>query len=823
MWFKPLRTPTDGSAVIRGSFAARGRLLLVLYAISGSCGLTFEILWARQLGTVVGATSAAITAVVAVFMAGLALGSATGAVLATRTPRPAAWYGFAELGIGISALATSHLLPHLEALASLPARFALAAVLLLIPAALMGMTFPLVVEARGPTPAEGGRLYALNTAGAAFGCIAAAFLGLGLLGVRGTATVAALANLGCGLCALLFLAPSGAPSGAGPRSAPAKLFAAAPPLVLGVAFLAGLAALSAEILWTRALIPYLNSSTYAFAAILSVYLLALASGSSLAARRTANFSAAETATALTIVQALLAVAVAASPRLMTLTEAFVPGYVGVRRVMSVATWFETVGGVFLRTLTVIALPTLLMGASFPLCLRLASHAASADAERAGNTAGFVSAANTIGAILGSIGAGFLLLPAVGVLTGLRVTAAVNLIAAAIVALVIGAKATVRRPPAIPFVVLGAALALVLALSPGRAVPFVGRLAEGHALVLVDEGPQDTTAVVDIGAGTQRQRLIFSNGISYTGDNAPSRRYMRLLGHLPVLLADDPRESLVICVGTGMTAAAVARHPNVGTLDLVDISPVVSRTLPLFAHVNDRVFENPRVQIHEADGRQFMGRVPRNFGVITLEPPPPRAAGAASLYTAEIYQRAKASMRAGGMLAQWLPLHGLSETELWLLTRTFVRVFPSAALFVLNPDEAALIGSPGPLIVDLARLRERLESPAVKASLAGIGFANDDPAEVAAAILAIAPVHGETLVRLAGEGPIVTDDRPLAETFAVLLGAADGQRPHEEDGRNAFYRRVLAAPWAPLPTKTSLPPGYAAASAQLRAELEALAR
>jgi spermidine synthase len=371
--------------------------------------------------------------------------------------------------------------------------------------------------------------------------------------------------------------------------------------------------------------------------------------------------------------------------------------------------------------------------------------------------------------------------------------------------------------------LGAALALVLALSPGRAIPFVGRLAEGHTLVLVDEGPQDTTAVVDIGAGTQRQRLIFSNGISYTGDNAPSRRYMRLLGHLPVLLADDPRESLVICVGTGMTAAAVARHPSVSTLDLVDISPVVSRTLPLFAHVNDRVFENPRVRIHEADGRQFMGRVPRSFGVITLEPPPPRAAGAASLYTAEIYQRAKASMQPGGMLAQWLPLHGLSETELWLLTRTFVRVFPQAALFVLNPDEAALIGSPGPLIVDLARLRERLEIPAVKASLAGIGFATDDPAQLAAAVLAIAPVHGETLARLAGEGPIVTDDRPLAETFAVLLGTADGQRRHEEDGRNAFYRRVLAAPWAPLPTNATLPPGYAAASAQLRAELEALAR
>ena len=378
---------------------------------------------------------------------------------------------------------------------------------------------------------------------------------------------------------------------------------------------------------------------------------------------------------------------------------------------------------------------------------------------------------------------------------------------------------------------GCCLAL-LALQ-GR-LPFVGRLAQGHALVLLDEGPQDTTAVVDVRVGTAApQRLIYSNGISYTGDNAPSRRYMRLLGHLPALLADDPGNSLVICIGTGMTAAALARHPEARLLELVDISPVVTRTLPLFTHVNDRVFADPRVVIHQADGRQFMGRTPRAYGVVTLEPPPPRAAGAASLYTVEMYQRARQAMRPAGVIAQWLPLHGLTDGELRLLTRTFLSVFPHAALFMLTPLEAALVGSPGPLAVDLPRLLSRLSPPRVQQSLRGIGFQGASAEELAGEILGLAPLHGSELADLIGPGPVVTDDRPLVETFAATLSSEAGSDPTEtpaaprrpaipedEPGRAAFVASLLAAKWTPLPVRNGTPPDLSSSLARLRQELSA---
>ena len=246
-------------------------------------------------------------------------------------------------------------------------------------------------------------------------------------------------------------------------------------------------------------------------------------------------------------------------------------------------------------------------------------------------------------------------------------------------------------------------------------------------------------------------------------------------------------------------------------------------MPLFAHVNDRIFTDPRVTIHEADGRQFMGRAPREYGVVTLEPPPPRAAGAASLYTAEIYARARQSMRPGGVIAQWLPLHGLSETELLLLARTFGASFAHAAIFILNADEAALIGSPTELVLDVSKLRARLAVPGVRESLASIDITAGDEGDdrLLAEIAALGPVHGAAFTALVGPGPIVTDDRPLAESFAVLLAQRSFERAGEPDGRNAFFRRVLASPWAPLPVRGTLPAGYRAASARLRAEMTAV--
>jgi spermidine synthase len=421
------------------------------------------------------------------------------------------------------------------------------------------------------------------------------------------------------------------------------------------------------------------------------------------------------------------------------------------------------------------------------------------------------ALNTVGGVAGSLLAGFALLPGLGSGKALLIVGLGNFLAALLVLV----PSTPRGNRRLATLALTAVVALLaFAIRPGATSPFLGRLAQGAQPLLVDEGPQDTTAVIEQGPPGQRERIILSNGVSYAGDAPAAQRYMGLLGHLPVLLSEDASQSLVICVGTGTTAANLATHDEVHRLDLVDISPAVHKTLPLFAHVNHSVWNDPRVRMHEADGRQFVTRALRNYGVITLEPPPPRAAGAASLYTIGFYERVHASLRPGGVLAQWLPLHGLTEAEILVLARTFLAVFPNAALFLLNPDEAALLGSPSPLVFDADRVRRRLASPAVRAALARIGFATDDAGHLAADLLALAPAGGPALLRLVGDGPVVTDNRPLIEQFGFIL-AADVSSGLDHDGRRGLLRRLanLAAP--DLSSRGAVLPDLPAAQAALR--------
>jgi spermidine synthase len=340
--------------------------------------------------------------------------------------------------------------------------------------------------------------------------------------------------------------------------------------------------------------------------------------------------------------------------------------------------------------------------------------------------------------------------------------------------------------------------IVLLARATEGPPFLGRLASGARILLVDEGPQDTTAVIERGANQARQRLILSNGVSYAGNAPDAQRYMALLGHLPVLFSRDASRALVICVGTGTTDASLAVYDEVRVLDLVDISPVVHKTLPLFADVNRGVWRDRRATIHEADGRQFMTRAKAGYGVITLEPPPPRAAGAASLYTLELYQQARRALAKGGIIAQWLPLHGMTESEILMLARTFVRIFPESALFILNPDEAALLGSPEPLAFAIEPIARRLRSAPVRAALHAIGFASDEPEPLAAELLSLAPVRGQSLRAIIGDGPVVTDDRPLIEQFATLLGS---QVRLDPDGRRGILRRLASVPF-PWPDSSS---------------------
>jgi spermidine synthase len=593
--------------------------------------------------------------------------------------------------------------------------------------------------------------------------LVAGMLLIGQLGLKGTADVLALVGLLVGVAALL--AERG-PLAPGERDGD-TFERAQPPLRAprwqSLALIVGFLSLAEEVLWVRSLIPQLNSSTYAFTAILAAFLLGLALGASAAGRLLRTGANALTWFAATQLAAGLFVLF--SPEALSLAELTVPGYVGVRQIGGLSAWLAVVATSVGRAIAALLLPTLMLGFALPFLVELCAAGASR-ARVVGSLAGF----NTLGSVLGSLAARFLLLPALGVSGSLRALAAVHALVAA--------GAALNSPHARHFIVLAAGLTLAAVVRPA-APPFLGRLALGHKVVLVDEGVQDTTAVVEL-ANTGGARLILSNGISYAGDTAEGKRYMRLLGHLPALHARRQERGLVICLGTGMTAAALSRHSAFRTIDLVDISPVVFRTLPMFARSNDRVFENPRDRIHIQDGRVFLAQSPADhYDVITLEPPPPRAAGVAALYSREFYRHARRALREGGALAQWLPIHGMTNDELRMLARTFQEVFPEALLYEIQEVEAALVGVKG-RGADSATIAARMAQPGVAEHLRALGVSTP---------LALPMIEGRSLRAALGEGEVVTDDHPRIEHFAAGL-------PREGAGTDkagqAFLDEVLGA-------------------------------
>ena len=732
-------------------------LVALLFATSGATSLGFELVWAKQLAVVLGGSTASIAFVVAVFMGGMALGYAVGARVAPRVRRPVAVYGACELGLALAGLAAAQVLPVLGAL-SLGSAY-LAATLVLLPCTMLaGVTLPLLVAAtQGSLGVALGRLYACNTLGAVVGVLATGFGLIGAFGLHGTALRLAVVGATVGSVALFL----------GRVEVPQQPVAHDQPVLARWWMLAaavGLCSLAEEVLWTRALVAQFNASTYALAAILAVYLLGLALGAWAAGRWMQRGLSA--VTLLIATQALVAVVVPLTPHAMVWAETWMAGYVGVRHQNTLAAWLAATSLGLARTAIALLLPTFLLGCALPALAELAAPLKSARAA----VAGLIAGSNTVGAVIGALGARFVLLPALGCSGSLRLLAVIHALVAALA--VLGSGLPKRR-------LLAAAAAGALALAWPLADPLVGRLARGQTFLLVDEGVQDTTAVVQM-PGPPPFRQIIANGIAYAGDAPSAQRYMRLLGHLPALHAREQTRALVVCVGTGMTAAAVARHSDFARVDLVDISPVVYQTLPLFARANDDLLHQPRVHIAIEDGRVWLNQVAaQTYDVIALEPPPPRVAGVAALYSQQFYLAAKRALRDGGAIAQWLPVHGMTGDELKMLARTFLAVFPDGALLEIQHNEAALLATAGQSAAVAEQVR-RAALPHIAGQLAAVGVADARK---------LPQVHGMALRQALGPGPIVTDDDPRIEQFAA--GLADTATSTDAAGQ-LFLDAMLGA-------------------------------
>jgi spermidine synthase len=732
-------------------------LPVALLFVSGTAALVYQLLWIKQLALVVGVEVYAVTTSVSAFFAGLAIGGLYFGRRADRSLRPLRLYAQLECGVALLGVAATFALgaaagpfARLEAL-FLPLAWLLPFALVGIPALLMGGTLPVLLRALQPDGASigasGGRLYAANTAGAIVGALLAPFVLIPLLGVRGAALTAAALNLVAAIVAFAI-----------DRAAPARSMAAATPdldqaaapagarVAVIVYAIAGGIALGYEVVWSQAIAQFMSTRAFAFAIVLATYLAGLVFGSAIAARH-----ADRTRDPWAVFGLLIAVA-----GLVALLEIALLGGWLLQLQSQVAAAIREVtdsglasmsGRFIVAALSIVFVPTLLLGAAFPFVLRMAVGAGAV-----GRGVGSVVALNTLGGIAGSLLVGFVLVPWLGLVHTLEVLA--------VCAALLGAYATLRTVGSSPwrFATFGVGIAalIVAALTPADRLATLLVSARGGTLTAYEESHGGTVAVIEQQSGQNRFNRLYIQGVSNSGDSMTSLRYMRLQALLPLIIhRGEPASALVIGLGTGITGGALLAYPTLQQRVVAELLPAVVRAVPKFRG-NYHVASDVRMQIRVRDGRRELLRNEQRYDLITLEPPPPSAAGVAALYSSDFYQLAESRLQADGLVAQWLPLPTQNEDDTRSLVRSFLDVFPYATLWTTELHEMMLVGSMSPIELDLPHIAARFDQPEVSKALGEVGI--DSPA----ALMATWVTDRAGLERFVADAPPVTDDRPRIE-------------------------------------------------------------
>jgi spermidine synthase len=752
-----------------------------VFFFSGAAGLVYQVVWSRLLNEIFGVTAHAVTAVLATYLGGLALGSWVLGRFADRHPRPLRLYGLLELGIGATALAgtwvvravdpvhawaAARLAPDSVALLAL--RVLLASLVVLPPTVLMGATLPAMtrafVERIGRLGREVGFLYALNTAGAVAGSVAAGFALIRALGLHPTLWIAVAVNVAVGLVALAVAGPRTQPDEPLPApptpetEGPGEAGAARGAWLLVAMALSGFASLSLEVIWTRMLVLVLGTSTYAFVTMLSSFLVGIALGSWLARPvldRLANprraFGWLQVAIAATTLATLPLVRVVISD--------------GGRWVSSLdALWVGAVAGQFALSFAVMLVPTTLIGATFPLAARIRARGL----DTVGGRLGEVYGANTLGNILGALAGGFFLLPVFGMQRGVALLVIANLAAAACALLPSreewGRPRTLLRSSP----VLGGLWTCALLLGAWRPAPLPatggGRW---DPLRFYREGLVSTVSVFQR-ADDGRQLVMAVDGITIGQSAAGVDRKQQFLAHVPFLLAPEPPRSILsIGLGTGILIGEVAKHPGVDAVECVELSPSVIEGARLFAEHNGGVLDDPRTRIVNDDGVSFLRRSGKTYDAIISDGKSRSGhAGNAVFYSDDYYRSARDHLAGHGVMAQWVPLDVTPE-DLKTIVRTFTRVFPHSYLW-LGPRSAFMVGLTRPLVLDLDHAQRVLDGPAA-AGLRRHGWHR--ATELAALLLA----DGPALARWVGDGPVNSLERPVLEFYALEDPAPEGER------------------------------------------------
>ncbi len=704
--------------------------LQTCFLFSGAAGLIYQVAWMKALGLLFGYTAYATAAAIAVFMAGLALGSFFMGRWCESRPDAIRIYAWLEFGIGCTgalslaglALVRAVYLAAHALLAGFPImllcfRVIGAALVLGIPSFLMGGTFPVLIRAavrqQQELPVRVGRLYAINTLGAVAGTFAAGFVVLPAMGLQWTVVVAVVLNIGAGWIALRTTSPE--PVNESTRQSPSPkraIQAAAGALgrgqtqfVLGAFAFVGFTAIAYEIAWTRMLATFLGSSTYSFTLMLGTFLLGIVLGSFLF-ERFCGRAAAISAVGFAWTQTLVSLAALA----FLVYVGAIPGLIPAILRASQNSFAGMILAEFV-TCSLAMLPVaIVFGVNFPLVIALLAGGKATDSES--SLVGRAYAANTVGGIIGALAVGFVLLPLLGSFRLLAVLAICNALLAVGLWLFSSRKSWLAIASNIAAIALLAYLGIAGALYSQSIAGFgamlygnyhdqrltVREIADAEDVVFFQDGMNATISVTR----SDDYVALKTNG-KVDASNLDTSTQL-LLGDLGAVFHPHPRRVLIIGLGGGMTASAVARFPDVEQIDCVEIERAVLRAQPFLTRLNRGVLADSRFHLIFDDARNYLQTASQRYDLIISEPSNPWIAGISALYTREFYSALRQKLEPGGVFVQWVQAYGLAPSDFRMIVASLGPSFADLSLWRSSNRDYLLLGrtQPGNLSFERAR-------------------------------------------------------------------------------------------------------------------------
>lgn len=750
-----------------------------VYAVffaSGISGLMYEVVWLRMLARVTGVTIYATATVLAAYMAGLALGSFLLGRFVDKRRDGLRIYAVLEFLVAIAAL----LVPVLFSL-SIPlyqyvyqatgenltittvVRAVVSFLSVLIPTTVMGGTLPVLTSFLVKKDSLFGKnfsiLYGLNTLGAVCGVLLSGFITIGAFGEKNTIYIGVAINLLVAAVAyVLFLRDPTAQAvpAVSPELEPTEPKHISPYSdtirnVILVAFaVSGFTSLAYEVIWTRQLILFLQTSIYAFSGMLAIYLFGVAFGS-IAMNN--------------IVDRLK------SPLAVF---GFLELAVGILSVVNLHLFYPldspTARAFFGPYLSIVAAIVIVFPLTFVLGLifPVAAMSYAESVEKTGSSVGRLYGVNTVGSILGSIAAGFLLIPLWGSTSAIIFLACINIVLAAILFMLEASRTTAQKLYFYATLLVGAVLIIgavgtdpFLAIIERRVYLGTPTLAEkamlkahyGTEIAVNKEGLEGTITAYT----TDYRKVLWINGVGMTHLCTETK----LMAHLPLFFVKDPKDFLIICFGMGTTVKSASVYPDLN-VTAVELVPECFDNFSYFHPEAGDLLKKSNIKLVANDGRNYLLLTSHKYDAISIDPAPPIwSAGTVNLYTREFFELCRKHLKPNGVLSLWFP-GGTNDDNLAII-RTFCEVFPEFSVWA-GPRGWGFfcIGTLKEIPLDELRLKmdQALKNPAIVADLSEYDENCIKPEQ----LLKLRAIDKKKIRQILQRGVLITDNNPYTEFY-----------------------------------------------------------